>query len=367
MAFSVVQTKTFTNSSSSSVSLVFGSALTVGNLVVVGLDYGSSGTASLSGGGTWNSKTQTDAANTQKVDIFWCTNVTSSGITTITCGTLTAVTICGVEFSGNSTGAIDASDATKAFAANVLTSNSISTTNTGSQSATFTEGTSGHNSTVQVMAFLASSGLNELIVGHFGDTSNTQSSIGPGSGFTTGVVNLGVSGTGANGLIYQEVTGGGGSPPVVTVEAKVRPKPTRPRVGQPTYIVPAVVNIPTAQFPPSISVVKPRRLAALKQKEPLRIVPAPVQAAGPAPQVTAIAKVTPKRLAPVHKVRLVLTQPPAILAAGAAPVVTRIALVKPRRLAPVQALHVGQRLGAPVVTGATSQVQLGLPIVGVGS
>lgn len=179
--------------------------------------------------------------------------------------------------------------------------------------------------------------------------------------------NQNISGTvNALGIIMQE-TGGGGSPPVVTVEAKVTPKRTRPRVGQPTYIVPAVVNIPTAQFPPSIVEVKPRRTTAPKQKEPLRIVPAPVQAAGPAPQVTTIAQVKPRKLAPVHKIRLVLTQPPAILAAGAAPVVTRIALVKPRRLAPVQQLHVGQRLGAPVVTGATSQVQLGLPIVGVGS
>lgn len=210
MSFAVVQTQTFSDSSSSSVSFVFGSAMTVGNQVVLGLCYGSSGTASLSGGGTWtNIGTQTDASNTQKVDLFYCPNITSSGVTTITCGTLTAVTICGTEFSGGSTAAADVSDCTKAFANNVLTSNSVTTATCGSQSATFTEGTSGHNSTVQIVAIKAASGSNELIVGHFGDTGGTQASIGAGSGYSVAVVDLGVSGTGANGLIWKEATGGG--------------------------------------------------------------------------------------------------------------------------------------------------------------
>jgi|SRR5215469_7514207 len=186
---------------------------TAGNQLFLVICYDNAGTVTITGGGTWGivGTSQNDAGNGQKVETWFCGSATGGSTTPSLTGSHQAVTIVLAEFSGGAS-TIDVSNTAKAFAANVVTSNAVTPTNGGSQTATFTEGTTGHTSTVQIAAIKDAVGTGEIIIGNFGDTSGTQASIGAGSGWTlpTNGDNLGVGGqTGATGFIYKIVTGGG--------------------------------------------------------------------------------------------------------------------------------------------------------------
>lgn len=181
---------------STSVALAYTGNTTAGSLLVMGIEYGASaagatttvsGITGVTGGGTWaNAVTQQHTANDQQGDIWYAPNATGGSTPTVTAScaggdTFQAVTMWIAEFSGIATATpVDVKDATLAFAADVLTSNSVTV-----------------------------AGAGELILVHYVDTDGNQASISAGTGMTTGVVELGGTGTGSNGMCWK--VGGSGS------------------------------------------------------------------------------------------------------------------------------------------------------------
>ena len=163
-------------------------ATTIGNLAVLSVCYDASVTlTTITGGGTWArvGTSQLDSGNGQKVETWWA--LLTASVTSLTFNTaLQAVTVPYCEFSssaGWSGTPLRTQDTTKAF-----TTATTATDNAASNSITPTAG--------------------DLVVAAYADTSDNQASIAHGTGFTTGVADLGAAGTGAGALEWEQAAGG---------------------------------------------------------------------------------------------------------------------------------------------------------------
>lgn len=217
--FSLVQSKNrsmTTGGTNPSETVVFPGNTTAGNFLFCAFCYDNTQATTAvtpsGAGGTWSriGSVQTDSTDSQNAAMWLAQNITGGSATVTLTATggptiVAALTVVIVEFSGVATSALDTSDTAKAFATDNVTSNSISTATVGSQSASFTVGTSGKQSTVQIASFLAASGSNELIVAAY-QCGSAQASITPGGGASTADNAIGTSGfTGATGVSWLEV------------------------------------------------------------------------------------------------------------------------------------------------------------------
>ena len=184
MTYTLVQTSITTSSSQCTIP-----ASTIGNLgfITLCMDQTTAITAINGSGAAWDtSGSQNDAANGQNVISLW--GIYGSSVTSLVYNNAGAValTVSYCEF--NSSTGWNATPLRTANVAKAFTTATTATDNATSNNITPNAG--------------------DLVVCAYGDTSGNQASIVHGTGWTTGVVQIGAPGTGASAAEWMTAPGG---------------------------------------------------------------------------------------------------------------------------------------------------------------